>query len=150
MSAYAAQMTHASLMNYDIFGDWSPAPGPNAPLGTLCGTSSQPQSSAEAAFLQWTAAKLPASKLLLACLSTAMYSTRPILEISPRPVQFPTVRIAQLRCQVGQSVVRTRHRPRSQHLSPRLDRGVQRRRPIFRAGGVTRFISVPSYRPAHW
>ncbi|KAJ7876202.1 hypothetical protein B0H14DRAFT_3436848 [Mycena olivaceomarginata] len=72
MSAYAAQMTHANLMNYDIFGDWSPAPGPNAPLGTLCGTSSQPQSSAEAAFLQWTAAKLPASKLLLACLSTAM------------------------------------------------------------------------------
>ncbi|KAJ7797711.1 hypothetical protein B0H14DRAFT_3547376 [Mycena olivaceomarginata] len=35
MSAYAAQMTHANLMNYDIFGDWSPAPGPNAPLGTL-------------------------------------------------------------------------------------------------------------------
>ncbi|KAJ7350519.1 glycoside hydrolase [Mycena albidolilacea] len=65
MSAYAAQMTYANLMNYDIFGDWSPAPGPNAPLGNLCGTSSQPQYSAEAAFSQWTAAKFPASKLLL-------------------------------------------------------------------------------------
>ncbi|KAF7351122.1 Glycoside hydrolase family 18 protein [Mycena sanguinolenta] len=65
MSAYAAQMTYANLMNYDIFGDWSPAPGPNAPLGNLCGTSTQPQYSAEAAFSQWTAAKFPASKLLL-------------------------------------------------------------------------------------
>ncbi|KAJ7099549.1 glycoside hydrolase family 18 protein [Mycena belliarum] len=65
MSAYAAQMTYANLMNYDIFGDWSDAPGPNAPLGNLCGTSSQPAYSAEAAFSQWTAAKFPASKLLL-------------------------------------------------------------------------------------
>ncbi|KAJ7198588.1 glycoside hydrolase family 18 protein [Mycena pura] len=65
MSAYAAQMTYANLMNYDIFGDWSPEPGPNAPLGNLCGTSSQPQYSAEAAFAQWTAAKFPANKLLL-------------------------------------------------------------------------------------
>ncbi|KAK7057565.1 glycoside hydrolase family 18 protein [Favolaschia claudopus] len=65
MSAYAAQMTYANLMNYDIFGDWSPAPGPNAPLGNLCGTSSQPQYSAQAAFSQWTKAKFPASKLLL-------------------------------------------------------------------------------------
>ncbi|KAJ6497662.1 glycoside hydrolase family 18 protein [Mycena sanguinolenta] len=65
VSAYAAQMTYANLMNYDIFGDWSPAPGPNAPLGNLCGTSNQPQYSAEAAFSQWTAAKFPASKLLL-------------------------------------------------------------------------------------
>ncbi|KAJ7019323.1 glycoside hydrolase [Mycena alexandri] len=65
MSAYAAQMTYANLMNYDIFGDWSPEPGPNAPLGNLCGTSTQPQYSAEAAFAQWTAAKFPASKLLL-------------------------------------------------------------------------------------
>ncbi|KAJ7686545.1 glycoside hydrolase [Mycena rosella] len=65
VSAYAAQMTYANLMNYDIFGDWSDAPGPNAPLGNLCGTSSQPEYSAEAAFAQWTAAKFPASKLLL-------------------------------------------------------------------------------------
>ncbi|KAJ7072791.1 glycoside hydrolase family 18 protein [Mycena amicta] len=81
MSAYAAQMTYANLMNYDIFGGtlrFLPSlflanllfaliglPGPNAPLGNLCGTSSQPQYSAEAAFSQWTAAKFPANKLLL-------------------------------------------------------------------------------------
>ncbi|KAJ7125146.1 glycoside hydrolase family 18 protein [Mycena epipterygia] len=64
VSAYAAQMTYANLMNYDVFGTSSP-PGPNAPLGNLCGTSSLPQYSAEAAFAQWTAAGFPASKLLL-------------------------------------------------------------------------------------
>ncbi|KAJ7668685.1 glycoside hydrolase family 18 protein [Mycena polygramma] len=65
VSAYAAQMTYANLMNYDIFGDWSPAPGPNAPLSDACGTNTQPQYTAEAAFNQWTAARFPASKLLL-------------------------------------------------------------------------------------
>ena len=43
----------------------SSTPGPNAPLGNLCGTSSQPQASAQAAFAQWTKAKFPANKLLL-------------------------------------------------------------------------------------
>ncbi|KAJ7125147.1 glycoside hydrolase family 18 protein [Mycena epipterygia] len=65
VSAYAAQLTYANLMNYDINGGWSNAPGPNAPLGNLCGKSSQPAYSAQAAFKQWTAAKFPASKLLL-------------------------------------------------------------------------------------
>ncbi|KAF7297934.1 Glycoside hydrolase family 18 protein [Mycena chlorophos] len=66
VSAYAAQMTYANIMNYDIFGsDFSPAPGPNAPLNNGCGTSSQPQYSAQAAFNQWTAAKFPAKQLLL-------------------------------------------------------------------------------------
>ena len=43
----------------------SSTPGPNAPLGNLCGTSSQPQASAQAAFAQWTGAGFPANKLLL-------------------------------------------------------------------------------------
>lgn len=84
VSSYAAQMTYANIMcvffclnrssfaaqthmlyrNYDIF-QASSDPGPNAPLGNLCGTSSQPQYSAEAAFAQWTAAGFPASKLVL-------------------------------------------------------------------------------------
>ncbi|KAJ7647732.1 glycoside hydrolase [Roridomyces roridus] len=64
LAAYAAQMSFANIMNYDIFTDTIP-PGPNAPLGDLCGTSSQPQYSAEAAFSQWSKAGFPASKLLL-------------------------------------------------------------------------------------
>lgn len=51
--------------NYDIFGASSTAPGPNAPLGDLCGTSSQPQYNAKAAVKRWTAAKFPASQLML-------------------------------------------------------------------------------------
>ena len=43
----------------------SSTPGPNAPLGNLCGTSSLPQYSAQAALAQRTAAGFPASKLVL-------------------------------------------------------------------------------------
>ncbi|KAF7315066.1 Glycoside hydrolase family 18 protein [Mycena indigotica] len=65
VSEYAAQLTYVNIMNYDINGGWSASPGPNAPLGDACGRSSQPQYTAKAAFNQWTAAKCPASKLLL-------------------------------------------------------------------------------------
>ncbi|KAJ7169102.1 glycoside hydrolase superfamily [Mycena crocata] len=61
VSAYASQLTYVNLMNYDINGSWGP-PGPNAPLAS---GKSQPAYSAQAAFKQWTAAKMPASKLLL-------------------------------------------------------------------------------------
>ncbi|TFK36118.1 glycoside hydrolase superfamily [Crucibulum laeve] len=64
VSAYAAQMDFVNIMNYDVWGA-SANPGPNAPLGNLCGTSKQPQASAQAALKQWTTAKFPASKLLL-------------------------------------------------------------------------------------
>ncbi|KAJ4480852.1 glycoside hydrolase [Lentinula aciculospora] len=64
VSAYAAQMTYLNIMNYDVFQS-SSTPGPNAPLGNLCGTSSLPQYSAQAALSQWTAAGFPASKMLL-------------------------------------------------------------------------------------
>ncbi|KAJ3917264.1 glycoside hydrolase family 18 protein [Lentinula edodes] len=64
VSAYAAQMTYLNIMNYDIFQS-SSTPGPNAPLGNLCGTSTLPQYSAQAALSQWSAAGFPASKMLL-------------------------------------------------------------------------------------
>ncbi|KAJ7797708.1 glycoside hydrolase family 18 protein [Mycena olivaceomarginata] len=65
VSEYASQLTYVNLMNYDINGPWSSSPGPNAPYGNLCGNSSQPALSAQSALKQWTAAKFPASKLLL-------------------------------------------------------------------------------------
>ncbi|TFY53141.1 hypothetical protein EVJ58_g9619 [Rhodofomes roseus] len=64
VSAYAKQMTYVNIMNYDIFGA-SSTPGPNAPLGDLCGTSSQSQYNAKASVKQWTAANFPASQLML-------------------------------------------------------------------------------------
>ncbi|KAF8994877.1 glycoside hydrolase superfamily [Cyathus striatus] len=64
VSAYATQLSYVNIMNYDVWGA-SSSPGPNAPLGNLCGTSTQPQASAQAALAQWKAASFPASKLLL-------------------------------------------------------------------------------------
>ncbi|KAF9819455.1 hypothetical protein IEO21_02063 [Rhodonia placenta] len=65
VSAYAKQMTYANIMNYDIFGASTTAPGPNAPLSNACNNSTQPQYSAHAAYTQWTKAGFPASQLLL-------------------------------------------------------------------------------------
>ncbi|TFY53139.1 hypothetical protein EVJ58_g9617 [Rhodofomes roseus] len=65
VSAYAQQMTYANIMNYDVFGSSTTSPGPNAPLGNLCGNTTAPQYSAEAAFSQWTGAGFPAGQLVL-------------------------------------------------------------------------------------
>ncbi|KAJ3536913.1 hypothetical protein NMY22_g5822 [Coprinellus aureogranulatus] len=59
---YAAVMTYINIMNYDVWGA-SGTPGPNAPMGNLCGTSKQPQASAQAAVSQWKAAGFPANKV---------------------------------------------------------------------------------------
>lgn len=64
VSAYADKMDWVGIMNYDVWGA-SAHPGPNAPLGNLCGTSSLPEASAQAAVSQWTRAGFPASKLML-------------------------------------------------------------------------------------
>ncbi|GLB44487.1 putative glyco_18 [Lyophyllum shimeji] len=64
VTQFAAFLTYANIMNYDVFGA-SSKPGPNAPLGNLCGTAKDPQASAHSAFVQWTKAGFPASKLLL-------------------------------------------------------------------------------------
>ncbi|KAI0658625.1 glycoside hydrolase family 18 protein [Cubamyces menziesii] len=86
VSAYASVMTYANIMNYDVFGA-SSNPGPNAPLGNLCGNSQLPQYSAQAALAQWTQAGFPASKLVLG-LPTYGYvsqSTRTTLQHIARP-----------------------------------------------------------------
>ncbi|KXN90761.1 Chitinase A1 [Leucoagaricus sp. SymC.cos] len=65
VSAFATVMSYVNIMqNYDVWGA-SSTPGPNAPLGNLCGTSKQPQASAQAALAQWKKAGFPASKQLL-------------------------------------------------------------------------------------
>ncbi|KAF8900154.1 glycoside hydrolase family 18 protein [Gymnopilus junonius] len=66
VAEYAKYMTYVNVMNYDVFGP-SAHPGPNAPLdaGNLCGSSSQPQETAQAALAQWKSAGMPASKILL-------------------------------------------------------------------------------------
>ncbi|KAG7443202.1 glycoside hydrolase family 18 protein [Guyanagaster necrorhizus] len=64
VSDYAAQMSYINIMNYDVNGA-SATPAPNAPLGNLCGSSSQPEANAQAALTQWKEAGFPPSKMLL-------------------------------------------------------------------------------------
>ncbi|KAG6890136.1 hypothetical protein C0995_011429 [Termitomyces sp. Mi166 len=64
VTEFAAVMTYVNIMNYDV-NVASSKPGPNAPLGDLCGTSANPRATAQSAFKQWTKAGFPASKLLL-------------------------------------------------------------------------------------
>ncbi|KAF5329821.1 hypothetical protein D9619_009056 [Psilocybe cf. subviscida] len=64
VSAFAKVMDYVNIMNYDVWGA-SSTPGPNAPLGDLCKTSTQPSASAQAAFASWTKAKFPANKIIL-------------------------------------------------------------------------------------
>ncbi|KJA24938.1 glycoside hydrolase family 18 protein [Hypholoma sublateritium FD-334 SS-4] len=64
VSAFAAVLNYVMIMNYDVWGA-SATPGPNAPIGNLCGTSTQPVASAQGGFKAWTTAKFPAAQLLL-------------------------------------------------------------------------------------
>ncbi|PPR01818.1 hypothetical protein CVT24_001682 [Panaeolus cyanescens] len=64
VAEFASLMTYVNIMNYDVFTS-SSQPGPNAPLGDLCGSSNQPKANAHAALTQWTKAGFPASKLIL-------------------------------------------------------------------------------------
>lgn len=104
MSAYAKQMTYANIMyapprpspppqvanpidrNYDVFAA-SATPGPNAPLGNICGNSTQPHYSAEAAVKQWTAAGFPAGQLMLGVPFYGYVSQSSKTKLSDGPLQ---------------------------------------------------------------
>lgn len=51
-------------MNYDVWGA-SSTPGPNAPLSDACPNSNQPNANEASAIRTWTAAGMPASKILM-------------------------------------------------------------------------------------
>lgn len=57
-------LDHIVIMNYDVWGS-SSTPGPNAPLGNLCGNSTQPVASAAGGVKAWTSAGFPRNKILL-------------------------------------------------------------------------------------
>ncbi|EPT00833.1 hypothetical protein FOMPIDRAFT_137426 [Fomitopsis schrenkii] len=86
VSAYAKQMTYANIMNYDVFAA-SATPGPNAPLGNICGNSTQPHYSAEAAVKQWTAAGFPAGQLMLGVPFYGYVSQSSKTKLSDGPLQ---------------------------------------------------------------
>lgn len=52
-------------MNYDIWGPWGDAVGPNAPLNDSCASSQYQQGSAVSAVKAWTAAGFPTNRIIL-------------------------------------------------------------------------------------
>lgn len=65
ISPFAKLLDHIAVMNYDIWGSWSPAVGPDAPLNDTCASPQYQQGSAMSAVQAWTTAGLPTSQLVL-------------------------------------------------------------------------------------
>lgn len=65
VSGFAKVLDYIAIMNYDVYGSWSTAVGPNAPLDDSCAPSGQQQGSATSAVKAWTAAGFPANQLVL-------------------------------------------------------------------------------------
>ncbi|GAA6062786.1 hypothetical protein JCM10212_002155 [Sporobolomyces blumeae] len=64
VSAYAKVLDNILVMNYDVWGA-SSTPGPNAPLEDACSGSMQPNANMLSSIQAWTAAGMPASKILM-------------------------------------------------------------------------------------
>ena len=65
VSEFARVLDYLSIMDYDIWGSWSTAVGPNAPLDDSCAPPPDQQGSAVSAVKAWTTAGFPAHQLLL-------------------------------------------------------------------------------------
>ncbi|PSR78640.1 hypothetical protein PHLCEN_2v7387 [Hermanssonia centrifuga] len=65
VSGFAQVLDYVEIMNYDIWGSWSNAVGPNAPLNDSCALPANQQGSAVSAIEAWTQAGLPANQLIL-------------------------------------------------------------------------------------
>ncbi|KAI0344492.1 chitinase [Trametopsis cervina] len=65
VSGFAKVLDYVAIMNYDIWGPWSPTVGPNAPLNDTCAEPAQQQGSAVSAVKAWTTAGMPAHQIVL-------------------------------------------------------------------------------------
>ncbi|KAB5593717.1 Chitinase A1 [Ceratobasidium theobromae] len=65
VSGFAKVLDYLSIMNYDIWGLWSPTVGPNAPLNDTCASASQQVGSGVSAVQAWMKAGFPADQLVL-------------------------------------------------------------------------------------
>ncbi|OBZ70754.1 Chitinase A1 [Grifola frondosa] len=65
VSAFAKVLDWVAIMNYDVWGSWSSAVGPNAPLNDTCALPTDQQGSAVSALKAWTAAGMPAHQTVL-------------------------------------------------------------------------------------
>lgn len=65
VSGFADVLDFITIMNYDIWGTWDKTVGPNAPLNDACEPTQPGPGSAESAVKAWTAAGMPAEKIVL-------------------------------------------------------------------------------------
>ncbi|KAH8814693.1 endochitinase [Flagelloscypha sp. PMI_526] len=63
LKAFGEPLDFISIMNYDVWNSWASNAGPNAPLNDTC--ASQKRGSAVSAVNLWTAAGIPAEKIVL-------------------------------------------------------------------------------------
>jgi len=65
ISPFAKLLNYIAIMNYDVWGSWSPGVGPNSPLNDSCAPSQYRQGSAVSAIQAWTSVGLPKCQLVL-------------------------------------------------------------------------------------
>jgi len=65
VSAFSKVLDYVAIMNYDVWGPFSPTVGPNAPLNDTCAPPAAQAGSAVSAVKAWTAAGFPASQIVL-------------------------------------------------------------------------------------
>lgn len=65
VSGFKDVLDWIAIMNYDIWGPWSPTVGPNAPLNDTCASSANQAGSAVSAVKRWTKAGIPANQIVL-------------------------------------------------------------------------------------
>jgi chitinase len=65
VAAFAEVLDYLEIMNYDVWGSWSSAVGPNAPLDDSCAPPAYQVGSAVSAVKAWTNAGMPKQKIVL-------------------------------------------------------------------------------------
>ncbi|KAF9481870.1 glycoside hydrolase family 18 protein [Pholiota conissans] len=65
VSGFSKVLDWIAIMNYDIWGPWSPTVGPNAPLNDTCASSQNQAGSAVSAVRQWNKAGIPVDQIVL-------------------------------------------------------------------------------------
>ncbi|KAF5388342.1 hypothetical protein D9615_000636 [Tricholomella constricta] len=65
VTGFSKVLNFIAIMNYDLWGPWSPTVGPNAPLDDSCAAINNRAGSATSAVKKWVKAGIPANQLLL-------------------------------------------------------------------------------------
>ncbi|EJD03467.1 chitinase [Fomitiporia mediterranea MF3/22] len=65
VTGFANVLDYIAIMDYDVWGSWSPRVGPNAPLNDTCASTEDQQGSAVSAVAAWTKAGMPVNQITL-------------------------------------------------------------------------------------